>query len=208
MPRATLAPPRQPRERQQCPHRARRRPRNVRMIQLQTPLQLLRTPRRLITAQRHDRFAFSFANSLRATMRRMAPLGQPRRSLQAPARQHLIARLAADAELTTQLRHRLLASLVGHAKPRLLLHRTGLRPNHRSNLPASSDHLDLLPILPVYSVTHHAGSDPPPTPPRKGEGSLRTPRAQPFSPRHQAVSSNSSRPISQRRISLVPAPIS
>src|SRR6188474_2103247 len=36
--------------------------------------------------------------------------------------------------------------------------------------PASSDHLDLLPILPVYSVTHHAGSDPTGSPPRKGEG--------------------------------------
>src|SRR6185503_2149338 len=131
----TLAPLRQPRVNQQFPHRARRRPRNLRMIQLQPPLQLLRPPRRLLAPQRQDRVALSLANSVRATMRRMAPLSQPRRPLNAPARQHLIARLAADAELTAKLRHRYLASFPGHAKPRLLLHRTGLRPCHRSNLP-------------------------------------------------------------------------
>src|SRR5205085_6942075 len=96
---------------------------------------------------------------VRAAVRSVAALRQTRNTLRAPARQHLIARLAADAELPAQLRHRCFATLAGHAKPCLLFHRTGLQPCHRPNLQARTITSDLFPILPVYSVTHHPGLD-------------------------------------------------
>ena len=167
---APLAQHRQALAPQQVPNRARRRPHLVRTGLLQPSLQLLGAPRRMTMPQLHDRLSNLRAQRMRAAMRRMAPLGQSRCSCLLPARQYRITALPAHPEPTAQLRHRCLARLIRHAEPSLLRHQTGLRPSHRPNLHASSNHTDLLPILPVYSVTHHAGSDRLTSSPPKGRG--------------------------------------
>jgi hypothetical protein len=123
-------------------------------------LDLLRTPRRPPAAHRQNRCPHLGAHRVWTGMRRVAARGKATSTLLPSPRQHLIARLPAYSVPAAKLRHRGFGILVRHARPSLPSHRTGLLLWHRLNLRASSDdHLDLLPILPVCAVTHHAGSD-------------------------------------------------
>src|SRR5262249_1047859 len=74
----------------------------------------------------------------------------------------------ADAEAPTHRRKRFLSSLDCHHKAHALIHRTGLRPSHRQGPACRS--VDLLPMCPVYSVTHVPGLDHPNPLPLRGEG--------------------------------------
>src|SRR6202042_492108 len=70
-----------------------------------------------------------------------------------------VAGLAADPKAPTHRRKRLVPILNRHHKAHAPIHRTGLLPSHRQGPPRRS--VDLLPMSPVYSVTHVAGLDHP-----------------------------------------------
>src|SRR5215475_12158656 len=75
----------------------------------------------------------------------------------------LVANPPAHIEPPADRRNRLLALLNRHHKAHSLVHGTGLLPPHRQGPPCRP--VDLLPMSPVYSVTHVAGQDlsfPPP----------------------------------------------
>src|SRR5215475_3778761 len=83
----------------------------------------------------------------------------------------LVANPPAHIEPPADRRKRLLALLNRHHKAHPLFHGTGLLPPHRQGPPRRP--VDLLPMLPVYSVTHVAGQDPAFTSPQRGEVGLR-----------------------------------
>src|SRR5487761_106533 len=78
-----------------------------------------------------------------------------------------VAGLAAHAEAPTQTRTCLLVFHSRHHKTHPLFRGTGLSPGHRQGPPRQS--VDLLPMSPVYSVTHVAGLDHPNLLPARGE---------------------------------------
>src|SRR5262249_27769680 len=80
----------------------------------------------------------------------------------------LVAGLPAHPEPAAQRRKTPLLLLNRHHKAHPLVHGTGLRPSHRQGPPRRS--VDLLPMSPVYSVTHVAGLDRRTPSPRRGEG--------------------------------------
>src|SRR5690606_37665424 len=120
-------------------------------------------PGRVPPPHRQNRLPPGLFERMRTAVRGVAARRQRRGSARPPPLEHHIARLAADPELTAQLRHRHIAPLVKHAEPNSLVHGTGLPERHRSNLLRLRAIPDLLPILPVQSVTHHAGSNLTPT---------------------------------------------
>src|SRR5215475_6073620 len=79
----------------------------------------------------------------------------------------LVANPPAHIEPPADRRNRLLALLNRHHKAHSLVHGTGLLPPHRQGPPCRP--VDLLPMSPVYSVTHVAGQDPAAHPPLEGE---------------------------------------
>ena len=106
--------------------------------------------------------------------------GQTRYTLQTIARMPLVTDTPAHPEATAKHGKRLLAGLDRHHKTQPFLHRTGLLPNHRQDPPRRSE--DLLPMSPVYSVTHVAGLDPHPGPLPAGERRIHGVEPSLFSP--------------------------
>src|SRR5580704_11746871 len=79
----------------------------------------------------------------------------------------LVASPPAHAKAPTDHCKCLILSLNRQHKAHPLIHRTGLHPSHRQGPPRRS--VDLLPMSPVYSVTHVAGLDHPDLLPARGE---------------------------------------
>src|ERR1700730_14614910 len=70
----------------------------------------------------------------------------------------LVTSLAAYPEAPTDTCKCLFLLFHRHHKTHPFIHGTGLQPSHRQGPPCQS--VDLLPMSPVYSVTHVAGLDP------------------------------------------------
>src|SRR5579864_6063804 len=127
-------------------------------------------------AQSADRLGLGLAYRPWHHLRRVRTLLQSLRAELKIAPPPLVRRFAADAEVLAQLAHAFLFGRQRRHQPHLLVHRTDLPPRHRLTPPAVA--FNLLPILPVYSVTYPAGlfcylscrSVPPPQPSPKARG--------------------------------------
>src|SRR5579864_9030448 len=121
-------------------------------------------------AQSADRLGLGLAYRPWHHLRRVRTLLQSLRAELKIAPPPLVRRFAADAEVLAQLAHAFLFGRQRRHQPHLLVHRTDLPPRHRLTPPAVA--FNLLPILPVYSVTYPAGLYPHlHPPPRHGGGS-------------------------------------
>src|SRR5246127_4901105 len=106
-------------------------------------------------AQSADRLGLGLAYRPWHHLRRVRTLLQSLRAELKIAPPPLVRRFAADAEVLAQLAHAFLFRRQRRHQPHLLVHRTDPPPRHR--LPPPAVAFNLLPILPVYSVTYPAG---------------------------------------------------
>src|ERR1700756_6849 len=118
-------------------------------------VQLPWPPTRMRPAQSADRLGLGLAYPPWHHLRRVRTLLQSLRAELKIAPPPLVRRFAADAEVLAQLAHAFLFGRQRRHQPHLLVHRTDLPPRHRLTPPAVA--FNLLPILPVYSVTYPAG---------------------------------------------------
>jgi len=125
------------------------RPRAARLIALQNPLQLARSPRHMRLAQSQYR-SFDLLRCLVGVMQ-PAPVQfhQSADSMLAKTTQPHIARIARDPVTAAKFAHRLLIALIIKHKAQLLFHYTARFPGHE----------DVLPVLtPRCSVSDDPGS--------------------------------------------------
>src|SRR5262249_31703214 len=96
---------------------------------------------------------------LRVMERCTRSINQARNARLLIARKPLVTGLAAHSELPTYRSKRLPPCFNHDHEAHPFIHDTGLRPSHRQGPPRRS--VDLLPMSPVYSVTHVASLDHP-----------------------------------------------
>src|ERR1700740_329137 len=106
-------------------------------------------------AQSADRLGLGLAYRPWHHLRRVRTLLQSLRAELKIAPPPLVRGFAADAEFPPPPPPPFLSGRQPRHQPHLLVHRTDLPPRHRLTPPAVA--FNLLPILPVYSVTHPAG---------------------------------------------------
>ncbi len=137
---------------QQVADGAQRRPVLLRRPRQQLGAQFLRPPTRMLAPQPDYRLGLSLGDRPRHSPRSWPPFLQPARTLRHIARQPLVADPAAHAVFLAQLRHTVFARSHRCDKLHPRIHGTDLRPRH-PRPPPDAVTLNLLPSLPVYSVT-------------------------------------------------------
>src|SRR5262245_20080713 len=143
---------------EQRPNRAGGRPSCLGSASLQPRPHLHRSPRGMGPAYRQAALGELIRHRLRVMQWRPRAVDQTLNACLPVASKPLVAGPPAHLELPTQRRHRLFLRLYRQHEPHPLIHGTGLPPSHRQGPPCRS--VDLLPMSPVYSVTHVAGLDP------------------------------------------------
>ena len=133
-----------------------RRPANPGTMPTQVGPDLLRTPARMLVANFKHRRHHRTTQRLRMMQRRTAQVRKTRSSSRQIPRTPLVRRLPAHPVTPAKLRDRYLLCLPLQYQLQPFFHDTGLFPGHR-HLHANVVHL--LPMSPVYSVTHVPGSD-------------------------------------------------
>jgi hypothetical protein len=111
-------------------HGAHRWPHATRLVPLQNPLQLPRSPRHVSLAQTQHRFFDRNRCLVGMTQRSPVQLQQPFRATLTVTADPDIARLPADPKSFAQSLHRLLIALILKHKAQLLLHHTARSPAH------------------------------------------------------------------------------
>jgi hypothetical protein len=114
--------------------RARRRPHPARLIPLQNPLQLPRSPAHVRLPQLQHRPLHHLGGLVGMRAWRPGQFHQTSRSLLTITPQPHIAGLARDPMAAAQFPHRLLIALILKDKAQLLLHHTARFPGHNSVL--------------------------------------------------------------------------
>src|SRR5262245_50335435 len=153
---------------EQRPNRAGRRPSCLGSASLQPRPHLHRSPRGMGPAYRQAALGELIRHRLRVMQWCPRAVDQTLNARLPVASKPLVAGPPAHLELPTQRRHRLFLRLYRQHAPHPFIHGTGLPPSHRQGPPRRS--VDLLPMSPVYSVTHVAGLDRRAPSPRRGEG--------------------------------------
>src|SRR4051794_25234512 len=166
---AQLALYRQPFAVEPRPDRTCCRPILGRRSTLQIGAHLQRSPARMRPPHRKTPLDELICNRLRMMQRCPRAVEQTLNACLLIARKPLVPDPPAHAEAPTRDRKWFFVLLGRYHKAHPLIHGTGLRPSHRQGPPRRS--VDLLPMSPVYSVTHVAGLDPSPVLPHKGGGS-------------------------------------
>src|ERR1700687_3264972 len=141
---------------QQITDGALRRPVLFRRPCQQLGAQFLRSPARALSTQPDNRLGLRLGDCPRHHMRGARAFGKPARPLRPKPRQPLVAGLAAHSVFLAQRRHAVFFrhQRVHQSHPQF--HGTDSLPRHvRTSCRGSSN---LLPMLPVYSVTYVAGS--------------------------------------------------
>src|SRR3979411_2867461 len=147
----------------QRPDGADRRPWGPRSAFLQPPLHLNRPPGRMRPAHRQAALGNLLSHRLWMMQRRPRAVDQTLKTRFTITLKPLVA----NAPTHSNRCKRLFLSLNRQYKAHPLVHRTGLHPYHRQGPPRRS--VDLLPMSPVYCVTHVAGLDRASTSPARGE---------------------------------------
>ena len=160
---------RQPLAIEQRPDRARRRPGRPRGAPLQPGPHLHRPPGRMRPPHRKAALGDLLRHRLRMMQRRPRAIEQTLNAILLDTAQATCSRSSGSPRTAgTPPQTPRLVLLNRHHKAHPLIHGTGLHPSHRQGPPRRP--VDLLPMSPVYSVTHVAGLDRAPSPRVRGEG--------------------------------------
>src|SRR6266568_5274476 len=154
---AQLALHRQPLPIEQFSDRARRWPICLGRVSFQIGSHLHWSPGRMRPPHLEAALGNVRCNPLRMMQRSPRAVEQAGSPFRFKARQPLVSNPTAHTEPPADRRERFLTLLNCHHKSHPLFHGTGLRPSHRQGPPCRP--VDLLPMSPVYFVTHVAGQD-------------------------------------------------
>src|SRR3977135_3613599 len=152
----------------QRPDGADRRPWGPRSAFLQPPLHLNRPPGRMRPAHRQAALGNLLSHRLWMMQRRPRAVAHTLKPRSTITLKPLVANAPTHSEASANRCKRLFLSLNRQYKAHPPVTRTGLHPYHRQGPPRRS--VDLLPMSPVYCVTHVAGLDHPALLPPRGEG--------------------------------------
>src|SRR4030088_1393347 len=153
---------------EQFSYRARCRPDDLRGMPLEPGPYLHRSPGRMFPPRHQAPLRDRSRYCLRVIERSPRTIDQALHAACLVAHQPLVAGPTAHAEAPAHSCKRLFLPLNHHDKAHPLIHGTGLHPSHRQGPPCRS--VDLLPMSPVYSVTHVAVLDRLGTLSRRGRG--------------------------------------